>query len=83
MMKLDIKTIRSLEDASDERLYRTLKMLVSAMGMEFPDRRRPKLHCDAIRRTLSDITEADVWRINELMENYKRYKNSTRGGYMG
>ena len=79
-MKLDRNTVRSLSEMSDDRLFRTMKMLASGMGAELSDRQRYRMDYEAIRRTLSCITENDICRINEIMETYKRYKNQRRGG---
>ena len=79
-MKLDRNTIRSLSEMSDDRLWRTLRMLAGGMGMELPERQRGRLHYGAIRRTLGEITEADIDRINDILERYKQFKNDGRGG---
>ena len=79
-MKLDRNTVRSLSEMSDDRLWRTMRMLVSSLGMELPERMRGRLHYEAIRRTLSEITDSDVARLNEIMDAYKYHKNDRRGG---
>ncbi|MBO5670928.1 MAG: hypothetical protein J6S41_05200 [Clostridia bacterium] len=79
-MKLDRNTVRSFSEMSDDRLWRTLRMLAGGMGMELPERQRARLHYEAIRRTLREITDADIDRINEILERYKQHKNNWRGG---
>jgi len=79
-MKLDRNTVRSLSEMPDERLFRTMKLLASSLGMELSERQRSRLHYGAIRRTLADVTDADIARINEIAERYKQYKNDRRGG---
>lgn len=79
-MKLDRNTVRSLSEMSDDRLWRTMRMLASSMGMELPERARGRLHYEAIRRTVSEITDSDIARINEIMDAYKYHKNDRRGG---
>lgn len=79
-MKLDRNTVRSLSEMPDDRLWRTLRMLASGIGVEIPERQRGRLHYEAIRRTLSEITEADICRVNEIADTYKRFKNEYRGG---
>ena len=79
-MKLDRNTVRSLSEMSDERLFRTLKHFASSLGVELSERQRGRLHYDAIRRTLAEITDGDIARINEIGERYKQYKNDRRGG---
>ncbi len=79
-MRLDMNTVRSLADASDDRLWHTLKMLTGGMGMDLPGSRRGRLHYGAIRELLRDITEEDVARVNVLLENYGRYKRWGGGG---
>lgn len=73
-MRLDMNTVRSLSEATDDRLWHTLKMLSGGLGLDLPQNRRGRLHYGAIRQLLRDITEADVARLNELLENYGRYK---------
>ncbi len=79
-MKLDRNTVRSLSEMSDDRLWRTLRMLASGMGVEIPERQRGRLHYEAIRRTLGEVTDADIDRINGILDTYKRFKNEYRGG---
>ena len=79
-MKLDKNTLHTLSEMSDDRLWRTLRMLSSGMGMELPERQRGRLHYEAIRRTLAEITDADIARVNEIADMYKRFKNEYRGG---
>lgn len=79
-MKLDRNTVRSFSEMSDDRLWRTLRMLAGGMGMELPERQRGRLHYEAIRRTLRQVTDADIARINEITDTYKRFKNEYRGG---
>ncbi len=79
-MKLDKNTVRSLSEMSDDRLWRTLKMIASGMGADISERQRYRLDYEAIRRTLSDITENDIYRINEIMDLYKRHKYERKGG---
>ena len=79
-MRLDKNTVHSFSEMSDERLFRTLKMLASALGMELPERQRNRFHYEAIRRTLAQITEEDIARMNEIGDMYKRFKNERRGG---
>lgn len=79
-MKLDRNTVRSLSEMSDDKLFRTLRMAASGMGAEISERQRYRIHYEAVRRTLSEITDEDIARINEIMETYKRYKYDRRGG---
>lgn len=79
-MKLDRNTVRSLSEMSDDRLWRTLRMLAGGMGVDIPERQRGRLHYEAIRRTLNEITDQDIYRINEIMEMYKQFKYDRRGG---
>lgn len=76
-MKLDIRTIEMLSQMRDDRLWYTLRMFASGKGVEIPERMRHRLHYDAIRETVSRLTEQDVKRINELGEIYQDAK---RGG---
>ena len=69
-----------LSEMPDEKLFRTLKMLAAGMGAEVSERQRTRLHYDAIRRTLAEITDSDIHRINEIGETYKQFKNERRGG---
>ncbi len=79
-MKLDRNTVYSLSEMSDDRLWRTLRMLTSSMGMELPERMRTRLHYEAIRRTLCEITDSDIDAVNRIMETYKYHKKNGRGG---
>jgi len=79
-MKLDRNTVRTLSEMSDDRLFRTMKMMASGMGAELSERQRHRLDYEALRRTLLSVTEDDICRINEIMETYKQYKNQRRGG---
>ena len=77
-MKLDTKTIYMLAGMPDDRLWATLRLFASGMGMELPERKRRRIDYDALRYTLSRITEEDVARVNEISETYKNYR---RGGW--
>lgn len=79
-MKLDRNTVRSLSEMPDDRLWRTMRMIASGMGAELSERQRYRMDYGAIRRTLADVTESDIVRINEIMETYKRHKYESRGG---
>lgn len=79
-MKLDRNTLYTLSEMPDDRLWRTLRMFAASMGLEIPERARGRLHYEAIRRTLAEITDADVARVNEIMDTYKYHKNDRRGG---
>ena len=67
-----------LMNMSDERLWHTLRMFVSGMGMELPERKRWKINYDAVRYTLSQINEDDLVRIGEITDMYKGYR---KGGF--
>ena len=77
-MKLDRKTITMLSGMPNDRLWSTLKLFASGMGMELSERKRHRIDYDALRHTLSRITEEDVARVNEISETYKNYR---RGGW--
>ncbi len=79
-MKLDRNTVRSLSEMSDDRLWRTLHLFASAMGLELPPKMRGKLRYEAIRQTLSALTDEDIARANEIMEIYKYHKSRRAGG---
>ena len=76
-MKLDIKTIQMLSDMPDDRLWHTLHLFASGMGIEIPERKRRRIDYDALRYTLKQIREEDVARVNEISDLYKNYR---RGG---
>ncbi len=77
-MKLDMKTVQMLAGMPDDRLWATLHLFVSGMGMELPERKRRRIDYDALRFTLSRITPEDVARINEISDMYRQYR---KGGY--
>ena len=76
-MKLDRKTITMLSGMPNDRLWSTLKLFASGMGMELSERKRHRIDYDALRYTLSRITDEDICRVNEISETYKEY---SRGG---
>ena len=76
-MKLDRKTITMLSGMPNDRLWSTLKLFASGMGMELSERKRKGIDYDALRYTLSRITDEDICRVNEISETYKDY---SRGG---
>jgi len=67
------KTVISLAEMSDDRLWRTLRILTSGMGMELSERKRYRINYDALRYTLNRITEEDIARINEITEMYQSF----------
>ena len=77
-MKLDMKTVQMLAGMPDDRLWATLHLFVSGMGMELPERKRRRIDYDAFRFTLSRITPEDVARINAISDMYRQYR---KGGY--
>ncbi len=79
-MKLDRNTVRSLSEMPDDRLWRTMRMIASGLGAEISERQRYRMDYEAIRRTLAEITDEDIIRINGIMETYKRHKYERRGG---
>ena len=76
-MKLDMKTVQMLAGMPDDRLWATLHLFAAGMGVELPERKRRKIDYDALRYTLSRITDEDICRVNEISETYKDY---SRGG---
>ena len=77
-MKLDMKTVQMLAGMPDDRLWATLHLFVSGMGMELPERKRRRIDYDALRFTLSRIMPEDIARINEISDMYRQYR---KGGY--
>lgn len=77
-IKLDRKTITMLSGMPDDRLWSTLRLFASGMGMDLPERKRRRIDYDALRYTLCQITDEDIARVNEISETYKSYG---RGGY--
>lgn len=76
-MKLDRKTVTMLSGMPNDRLWSTLRLFASGMGMELSERKRHRIDYDALRYTLSRITDEDILRVNEISETYKGY---SRGG---
>ena len=77
-MKLDMKTVQMLAGMPDDRLWATLHLFAAGMGVELPERKRRKIDYDALRYTLSRITQEDVMRVNEISDIYKQFR---KGGY--
>ena len=77
-MKLDLKTVSMLAGMPDDRLWATLKLMASGMGMELPERKRRRIDYDALRFTLSRITEEDIRRANEIGDTYSSFR---KGGW--
>jgi len=77
-MKLDLKTVSMLAGMPDDRLWATLKLMASGMGIELPERKRRRMDYDALRFTLSHITEEDIRRINEIGDTYSSFR---KGGW--
>lgn len=73
-MKLDLKTVSMLAGMPDDRLWATLKLMSSGMGIELPERKRRRIDYDALRFTLSRITEEDIRRMNEIADTYSSRK---------
>lgn len=78
-MKLDMKTVNMLSNMPDDRLWHTLRMLAAGAGMELSERKRRRIQYDALRYTLSRITEADIARANEIMDTYQYYRKGGMG----
>ena len=75
-MKLDRKTVDMLSRMPDDRLWHTLCFFAAGLGIELPERRRQRICYDALRYTLSCITDADIQRINEISDIYHTHKRS-------
>ncbi|MBE6560470.1 MAG: hypothetical protein E7662_05035 [Ruminococcaceae bacterium] len=75
-MKLDRKTVDMLSRMPDDKLWHTLCFLAAGLGIELPERRRSRIHYDALRHTLSCITDADIERICEISDIYHTHKRS-------
>lgn len=73
-MKLDMKTVSMLAGMPDDRLWYTMHLMASGMGIDLPERKRYRIDYDALRYTLSKITEADIARVNEIADTYKYYR---------
>ena len=76
-MKLDLKTVSMLAGMPDDRLWATLRLMSSGMGRELPERKRRRIDFDALRYTLSRITDEDIRRANEIADTYSFFR---RGG---
>ena len=79
-MKLDLKTVSMLAGVPDDRLWTTLRLFSSGIGIELPERKRRRIDYDALRYTLSRITEEDIQRINEISDTYGSYRRGGRRG---
>lgn len=73
-MKLDAKTISALSAMPDDRLWYTLHLMAAGAGVDIPERKRSRIDYDALRYTLSRITEADIARANEILDDYKYFR---------
>lgn len=74
-----MKTVQMLAGMPDDRLWATLRLFASGMGVELPERKRRRIDYDALRFTLSRVTPEDITRVNEISETYKQYR---KGGYI-
>jgi len=77
-MKLDRKTVQMLSAMPDDRLWHTLHFLAAGAGVEIAERKWRRVDWDALRYTLSTVTEEDISRINCITETYKTYR---KGGH--
>jgi len=71
-MKLDQNTLQRLAGMSDERLWASLKMLTSMMGIELSDRLKRPDKLEKLRAVLRSLGEKDLERLSELMDVYQR-----------
>ena len=77
-MKLDMKTVQMLSDMPDDRLWHTVHFLAAGAGVELSERKWRRMDYDALRHTLSTVTEEDIARINRITETYKTYRKGVR-----
>ncbi len=75
-MKLERKTVDMLSRMPDDKLWHTLCFFAAGLGIELPERRRRRIDYDALRYTLSRITDEDIERMNGISDIYHTYKRS-------
>jgi hypothetical protein len=70
-MKIDKNTINMLLKMSDDRLWNTLKFALSRSGNDFAkDLKRPE-DISKLREVLSNLTDSDIDRVQELLNKGK------------
>lgn len=71
---IDRKLIESLNELSDERLWHMFCMLMSGAGMDMGRKKYDPKRVHGIRALLSAVTDEDICRVNELIEQYNNNK---------
>lgn len=70
-MKLDKNAVQRLISMSDDRLWASLKILTSVMGIEVSDRLKRPDKLQKLRAALAALREEDLERLAELLAIYQ------------
>ena len=70
-MKINKKTIDELCALSDDKLWAALRLFASSSGITLSSKRVSRTEMARIRKTLSELTEADISRAGEIIGSLK------------
>ncbi len=70
-MKIDKNTIDRICALPDDKLWGTVRLFASSAGVTVPPRPSSPHEVARLRRTLSELTEADISRAGELIKRFK------------
>lgn len=73
-MKIDKKTVDMLLKMNDDQLWQTIRMIAAGSGtaVDVPAKKPENLNMAGIRNMLSGMTEQDIARAMEIIEQYKK-----------
>ncbi len=75
-MKLDKKMLDSIASLPDDKLWQMLCLIASVSGVRLPKEKPDAATIDGLRGAARSMSDADLARAAEILENYKKSKEA-------